>query len=133
MSTTTVSHPLAACRPLGDRVIVRIDKVSETSPGGIVLPDRLVENSKPQAGVVVAVGPGRKVPLDPSEYDPITQAEPFRRLKMDVEVGDHVLFAVYAGARYDPPNYRGDGYLILREEDVLGVLPGDGEDAAEPA
>jgi chaperonin GroES len=93
-------------RPLQDRIIVRrIDKEEERSAGGIIIPDTAKE--KPQEGKVIAVGPGRR--------------EDGKVLAVDVKVGDRVLFGKYAGNEI---KLDGEEHLILREEDVLGVLEG---------
>ena len=91
-------------RPLHDRVIVtRIDREKKTT-GGIIIPDTAKE--KPQEGKVVAVGPGKT--NDNGE-----------RVPLDVKENDRVLFGKYAGA-----DIKIDGveHLILREDDILGVI-----------
>jgi chaperonin GroES len=91
-------------RPLQDRVIVRrTEEKEERSAGGIIIPDTAKE--KPQEGKVVAVGPGRR--------------EDGKVLKVDVRVGDRVLFGKYSGTEI---KLDGEEHLILREEDILGVL-----------
>ncbi len=126
IATAARPHPLATCTPLGDRVIVKIDKVAETSHGGIILPEAVIRNERPQTGVVKAVGPGRKIGTEAPEV----HLGDWPRMPLDVEVGQRVLFLAYAGAKYDDPKYDGeDDYLILREEDIMGVLaPTDTED-----
>jgi chaperonin GroES len=91
-------------RPLADRLLVRRIEEQETKRGGIIIPDTAKE--KPQEGEVVAVGPGR-------------MTEDGKRLTMDVKKGDRVLIGKYSGTdvRID-----GDEYVILREDDVLGIL-----------
>jgi chaperonin GroES len=90
-------------RPLHDRVIVkRIEEVEKTK-GGIIIPDTAKE--KPQEGRVVAVGPGR---LKEGEVIPL-----------DVKTGDKILFGKYSGAEI---KLDGEEHLILREDDVLGVI-----------
>jgi len=91
-------------RPLHDRIVVRrIEQEEERSAGGIIIPDTAKE--KPQEGKVVAVGPGRR--------------EDGKILAVDVKVGDRVLFGKYAGSEI---KLDGEDHLILREEDVLGVI-----------
>ena len=91
-------------RPLQDRVIVtRLEEQEQKSSGGIIIPDTAKE--KPQEGKVVAVGPGRR--------------EDGKVLKVDVKVGDRVLFGKYAGSEI---KFDGEEHLILREEDILGVV-----------
>lgn len=91
-------------RPLNDRVMVtRVDQ-EETTTGGIIIPDTAKE--KPQQGIVVAVGSGKT-------------AENGKRITIDVKKNDRVLFAKYAGT-----DIKIDGveHLILREDDILGVI-----------
>ena len=91
-------------RPLHDRVIVRrIEEQEQRSGGGIIIPDTAKE--KPQEGKVVAVGPGKK--------------EDGKVIAMDVKSGDRVLFGKYAGSEI---KLDGEEHLILREEDILGVV-----------
>ena len=91
-------------RPLLDRVIVkRIEEREERSTGGIIIPDTAKE--KPQEGLVVAVGPGRR--------------EDGKVLAPDVKKGDRVLFGKYTGNEI---KLDGEEHLILREEDILGVI-----------
>jgi chaperonin GroES len=93
-------------RPLQDRVIVkRVDTKEERSTGGIIIPDTAKE--KPQEGKVVAVGPGRR--------------EDGKLIKLDVKAGDRILFGKYSGSEI---KLDGEEHLILREEDILGVLEG---------
>jgi len=90
-------------RPLHDRVIVRRIEEQETTKGGIIIPDTAKE--KPQEGRVVAVGPGK-------QNDGTV-------VPMDVKKGDRVLFGKYAGTEI---KLDGIEHLILREEDILGVI-----------
>ncbi len=91
--------------PLGDRVVVRARQKEEVTKSGIVLPDTARE--KPQEGEVIAVGPGRV--LDNG-----------RRVDMELKVGQIVLYAKYAGTEFKLDD---EEYLILREPDVLAVVP----------
>jgi len=91
-------------RPLADRVVVKVIEVEEKTEGGIVLPDTAKE--RPQQGEVLAVGPGRR--LDDGSLLPLS-----------VKVGDRVLFSKYGGVEV---KVDGEEYLILREDDILGVL-----------
>jgi chaperonin GroES len=94
----------ARVRPLQDRVIVRrIEEREQRSAGGIIIPDTAKE--KPQEGKVVAVGPGRR--------------EDGKVLSLDVKVGDRILFGKYAGTEI---KLDGEEHLIVREEDILGVV-----------
>jgi len=90
-------------KPLADRVIVRVIEAEEKTKGGIVLPDTAKE--RPQEGEVLAVGSGRR--LDDGTV-----------VKPQVKVGDKVLFAKYGGTEV---KLDGTEYLILREEDILGI------------
>jgi chaperonin GroES len=98
-------------RPLRDRLLVTRIVEEEQRVGAIIIPDNARE--KPQQGKVVAVGRGRLT--DKGDLIPL-----------DVQTGDIVLFGKYAGTDI---KLDGDDYLILREEDVLGVVQG----VAEPA
>jgi len=91
-------------RPLHDRVVVKRLDAENKSAGGIVIPDTAGE--KPDQGEIVAVGKGKI--LEDGKVRPL-----------DVKVGDRILFGKYSGneIRLD-----GEEYLIMREDDVLGVL-----------
>ena len=91
-------------RPLQDRVLVKRIEEEETTKGGIIIPDTAKE--KPQQGIVKAVGKGKIL-------DNGTRVEP------DVKKGDKVLFGKYAGSEI---KVDGDDYLIMREDDILGIL-----------
>jgi chaperonin GroES len=92
-------------RPLHDRVLVkRIEEEEEETRGGIVVPDTAKE--KPQEGEVIAVGDGKVL-------------ESGETLKMAVKKGDRVLFGKYSGTEVKLDD---EEYLIMREDDVLGIL-----------
>jgi chaperonin GroES len=91
-------------RPLHDRIVVKRVEEEKTSPGGIVIPDTAKE--KPIRGEVVAVGHGKL--LDNGQVR-----------ALDVKVGDKVLFGKYSGTEV---KIDGVDYLMLREDDVMGVL-----------
>jgi chaperonin GroES len=93
-------------RPLRDRILVERIEEPEQRIGGIIVPDTAKE--KPQQGRVVAVGKGRV--NDKGEVFPL-----------DIKAGDTVLFGKYAGSEI---KVEGREYLIVREEEVLGVLEG---------
>ncbi len=93
-------------RPLHDRVIVKRVEAERTSAGGIVIPDSAGE--KPDQGEVVAVGNGKI--QDNGEVRP-----------MAVKAGDRVLFGKYAGQSV---KVDGDELLVMREEDIMGVVEG---------
>ncbi len=89
-------------KPINDRVVVKPAPAEEKTKGGIIIPDTAKE--KPQRGSIVAVGPGK----DDN--------------KMTVKAGDIVLYGKYAGQEL---NYKGEDYLIMREDDILVILEGD--------
>ena len=92
-------------RPLADRLIVKRIEASETkSVGGIIIPDTAKE--KPQEGKVVAVGKGKI--NDDGKVTPL-----------DIKAGDRILFGKYSGSEI---KIDGEEHLILREDDVLGVV-----------
>ena len=93
-------------QPLGDRLIVEVLDEEEMTISGIVLPDTAKE--KPQRGKILAVGPGARD--EDGEY-----------IKMDVEVGDEIIFSKYGGTEI---KVDGVEYLILRESDVLAKVVG---------
>ena len=102
-------------KPLHDRVIVKRIEEGEQIRGGIIIPDSAKE--KPQEGEVVAVGEGKK--LDNGD-----------RVPLDVKEGDRVLFGKYAGTEI---KLDGDEYLIMREDDILGVIERAGENKSKKA
>ena len=91
-------------QPLGDRLIVEVLDEESTTASGIVLPDTAQE--KPQRGKVLSVGPGPRD--EDGEY-----------IKMDLEVGDEVIFSKYGGTEI---KVGADDVLILRESDVLAKV-----------
>ena len=91
-------------RPLHDRVIIQREEEEQISAGGIVIPDTAKE--KPVRGKVLAIGKGKL--LDNGDLRPL-----------DVQVGNIVLFGKYAGTEVKIAD---QDYLVLREEDILGVL-----------
>jgi len=91
-------------RPLNDRILVKRLEEENTTAGGIIIPDSAKE--KPAEGEIVAVGPGKL--NDKGE-----------RITMDVKPGDRVLFSKYGGTDV---KIEGDDYLIMREDDILGVV-----------
>ena len=100
MATATATK----LKPLGDRVVIQPTPREEMTKSGIVLPDTAKE--KPQEGEVVAVGPGRLT-------------EDGKRISPEVKKGDRVLIGKYSGTDV---KIDGTEYVILREDDVLGVL-----------
>jgi chaperonin GroES len=96
-------------RPLHDRIIVeRLEEETKTA-GGLIIPDTAKE--KPQQGKVIAVGKGKKT-------------EDGKVLPLDVKVGDKILFGKYAGTEI---KIEGKEFLMMREDDVLGVIEGGGK------
>jgi chaperonin GroES len=91
-------------RPLYDRIVVKRIEEQETVRGGIIIPDSAKE--KPQEGEVVAVGNGKRL-------------ENGTLVPLDVKVGDRILFGKYSGSDI---KLDGDEYMIMREDEVLGVL-----------
>lgn len=86
-------------KPLADRVIIEPSAAEEKTAGGIIIPDTAKE--KPQKGVVVAVGPGKK-------DEPLT-----------VKEGDNVLYGKYSGTEI---NFGDKEYLIMRESDIVAII-----------
>jgi len=91
-------------RPLQDRIIVKRMEGEEKTKGGIIIPDSAKE--KPMEGKVIAVGPGKL-------------NEKGTRVAPEVKAGDIVLFGKYAGTEIKIDN---DEHLILREDDILGII-----------
>jgi len=91
-------------RPLHDRILVERVAEAEKTKGGIIIPDSAKE--KPAEGKVIAVGKGRV-------------GDDGKVVKLDVKKGDRILFGKYGGTEV---KIDGEEYLIMREEDVLGVI-----------
>ena len=91
-------------RPLGDRVLVQRVEAEEKTSGGILLPESAKE--KPKEGKIVAIGDGKL--LDDGN-----------RSTFSVKKGDRILFSSYAGTEV---KFDGDEYLIMREDDILGII-----------
>jgi len=90
--------------PLGDRILVKRLETKEEKKGGIIIPDTAKE--KPQEGKVIAVGKGRM--LDDGKIVPLA-----------VKEGDRILFGKYGGTEI---KLEGEEYLIMREEDIFGII-----------
>uniref|UniRef100_UPI003A8BE92B co-chaperone GroES n=1 Tax=Alistipes putredinis TaxID=28117 RepID=UPI003A8BE92B len=86
-------------KPLSDRVLIRPNPAEEKTAGGLIIPDTAKE--KPLAGKVIAVGPGTS------------------EIKMEVKVGDQVLYGKYAGQEI---NVDGTDYLIMKQQDILAII-----------
>ena len=91
-------------RPLYDRIVVKRIEEKETTCNGIIIPDSAKE--KPQEGEVVAVGKGKRL-------------EDGKVVALDVQVGDRILFGKYSGSEI---KLDGEEYMIMREDEVLGIL-----------
>jgi chaperonin GroES len=91
-------------RPLYDRIVVKRIEQTEQMHGGLYIPDSAKE--KPQEGEVVAVGKGKRL-------------EDGKVISLDVQVGDRILFGKYSGSDI---KLDGEEYLIMREDEVLGIL-----------
>jgi chaperonin GroES len=93
-------------KPLGDRVVIKPLGREEMTKSGIVLPDTAKE--KPQRGTIIAAGDGRR-------------DDDGKRIPLDVQVGEQVLFAKYAGTEFKLDD---DDLLILSEKDILAIVEG---------
>jgi len=91
-------------RPLQDRILVQRVEEETTTKGGIIIPDTAKE--KPAEGKVTAVGNGKL-------------GEDGKRIEMEIKKGDRILFGKYSGTEV---KVDGQEYLIMREEDVLGII-----------
>jgi chaperonin GroES len=91
-------------RPLQDRILVQRVEEETTTKGGIIIPDTAKE--KPAEGKVVAVGNGK-------------MGDDGNRIALEIREGDRILFGKYAGTEV---KIEGEEYLIMREDDVLGVI-----------
>ncbi len=91
-------------RPLGDRVLVKALEKEKQERGGLIIPDTAKE--KPQEGEVIAAGKGKI-------------ADDGKLLPMDVKAGDKILYGKYSGTEI---KIDGDEYLIMHQDDILGVL-----------
>jgi chaperonin GroES len=87
-------------KPLADRILIKPQEAEDKTASGIIIPDTAKE--KPQRGTVIAVGPGTKDE------------------KIEVKVGDSVLYGKYSGTEL---NYDGKDYLIMKQSDILAIIP----------
>jgi len=101
-------------RPLSDRIVVKRIEEQETIQSGIIIPDSAKE--KPQEAEVIAVGPGKR--LEDGTVVPV-----------DVKVGDHILFGKYTSSDVQ---LDGEEYLIMREDEILGVVEQEPKAAKQP-
>ena len=90
-------------KPIGDRILVKVEEGDEKTAGGIYIPDTAQE--KPQEGKVVAVGGGAKT-------------EDGKIIPMDVKIGDKVLFGKWSGTEV---KIDGKEYSIMKESDIMGI------------
>ena len=97
--------------PLHDRIVIRRVEEAETTRGGIIIPE--TAKDKPQEGEVIAIGKGKS-------------NEKGETFPLDVKVGARVLFGKYAGTEI---KIDGEDFLIMREEEVLGILDGAAKSA----
>ncbi|OIT00932.1 PREDICTED: 20 kDa chaperonin, chloroplastic-like [Nicotiana attenuata] len=105
-AATTVAPKYTSVKPLGDRVLVKIKTAEEKSVGGILLPTSA--QSKPQGGEIVAVGEGRSIGKT--------------KVEISVKNGTQVLYSKYAGTEV---LFDGSTHLILKEDDIVGILETD--------
>ncbi|KAL9362327.1 hypothetical protein Peur_045112 [Populus x canadensis] len=105
-AATVVAPKYTSIKPLGDRVLVKIKTVEEKSEGGILLPSSA--QTKPQAGEVVAVGEGKSIGKT--------------KLDISVKTGARVVYSKYAGTEVE---FDGSSHLILKEDDIIGILETD--------
>jgi len=99
-------------KPLHDRIVIKRVEEKETIKGGIIIPDTAKE--KPQEGEVIAVGGGKKT-------------EEGKVIPMDVKAGDRILFGKYSGTEIKVDD---EEYLIIREDEVLGIIESTKQSAA---
>jgi chaperonin GroES len=102
MATATATK--TKLRPLHDRILVKRVEEEEVRRGGIIIPDTAKE--KPQEGKVIAVGTGRVT-------------DEGKKIPLDVKAGDRILFGKYSGSEVKIDD---EEYLIMKEEDILGIL-----------
>jgi len=100
-------------RPLHDRILLKRIEEKESIKGGIIIPDTAKE--KPQEGLVIAVGNGKIL-------------ENGTKISLEVKDGDHVLFGKYSGTEIKVDD---TDYLILREDEILGILATSGKAAGK--
>lgn len=102
-AVTAVAPKYTTLKPLGDRLLVKLKTAEEKTSGGILLPT--AAQSKPQGGEVVAVGEGRTIGKN--------------KVEVSLQTGAHVVYSKYAGTEVE---FNGTNHLILKEDDVVGVL-----------
>ncbi|KAL2458815.1 20 kDa chaperonin [Forsythia ovata] len=105
-AATVVTPKYTALKPLGDRVLLKIKTAEEKTTGGILLPT--TAQTKPQGGEVVAVGEGRTIGKS--------------KVDISVKTGTQVVYSKYAGTEVE---FNGSNHLILKEDDIVGILDTD--------
>lgn len=105
-AATVVTPKYTSLKPLGDRVLVKIRVPEEKTVGGILLPT--TAQTKPQGGEVVAVGEGRTIGKS--------------KVDISVKTGTQIVYSKYAGTEVE---FNGSNHLILREDDIVGILDTD--------
>lgn len=105
-AATVSASKLTSIKPLGDRVLIKTKTVEEKSVGGILLPSSA--QTKPQAGEVVAVGAGKKVGSS--------------KVPVSLKTGSEVIYSKYSGTEVEVD---GTAHLILKEDDIVGILETD--------
>ncbi|XP_077236433.1 20 kDa chaperonin, chloroplastic-like [Tasmannia lanceolata] len=105
-AATVVAPKYTSLKPMGDRVLVKIKTVEEKTTGGILLPT--TAQTKPQGGEVVAIGEGRTIGKT--------------KVDIGVQTGAQVVYSKYAGTEVE---FNGSNHLILKEDDIVGILETD--------
>lgn len=105
-AATVVAPQFTTLKPLGDRVLVKIQVQEEKTTGGILLPTSA--QSKPQGGEVVEVGEGKSIGD--------------KKLELSVSKGDQIIYSKFAGTEVE---FNGGDFLLLKEDDIVGLLTGD--------
>lgn len=105
-AATVVAPKYTSVKPLGDRVLVKIKSSEEKTTGGILLPT--TAQTKPQAGEVVAIGEGRTIGKN--------------KVDIGVQSGAQVVYSKYAGTELE---FNGTNHLLLKEDDIVGILETD--------
>lgn len=105
-ASAVVAPKYTSIKPLGDRVLVKINTSEEVTVGGILLPS--TAQSKPQAGEEVALGEGRTIGNN--------------KVQVSIETGSQVVYTKYAGTELE---FNGSNHIILKEDDVVGILEAD--------
>mmetsp|Transcript_2511 Transcript_2511/g.4591 ORF Transcript_2511/g.4591 Transcript_2511/m.4591 type:complete len:107 (-) Transcript_2511:1587-1907(-) len=100
----SVDLNVSTLKPLGERVLVKMDKTEEKTTGGILLPDNA--KKKPQIGEIIAIGNNKK-----NSEDSVTS--------ISLQIGNKVLYSKYAGTNIKINN---DEYILLNEKDILAII-----------